>query len=168
VPKARLGVALLIPSPYDREIDALRRALGDPSLGRIPAHLTLVPPVNVAEAKEATAVLRRAAAPARPIRLELGPITTFLPANPVLYLSVHGELDDLHALRDRVFKPPLERDLTWPFVPHVTVADESTPARIEAALVALADYRAEITFEAVTLLQEGPGRVWRPIADVPL
>ena len=168
MPKARLGVALLIPSPFDREVDALRRALGDPALGRIPAHLTLVPPVNVAEVKEATAVLRRAAAPARPIRLELGPIATFLPDNPVLYLSVHGELDDLHALRDRVFKPPLERELTWPFVPHVTIADESTPARIEAALVAMADYRAEITFDAVTLLQEGPGRVWTPIAAVPL
>ena len=83
----------------------------------------------------------------------------------MLYLSVHGELDDLHALRDRVFKPPLERDLTWPFVPHVTLADESTPARIEAALVALADYRAEVTFDRVHLLQEGPGRVWTPIAE---
>jgi len=125
-----------------------------------------VPPVNVREVKEAVAVLRRAAAPSRPIRLELGPPATFLPDNPVLYLSVHGELDDLHALRDRVFKPPLERDLTWPFVPHVTLADESTPARIQAALTALADYRAEATFTALTLLQEGPGRVWTPIAEV--
>ena len=146
----------------------MRRALGDPALGRIPAHLTLVPPINVREVKEAVALLRRAAAPARPIRLELGPPATFLPDTPVLYLSVHGELDDVHALRERVFKPPLERDLTWPFVPHVTLADESTPARIEAALVALADYRAEATFTAVTLLQEGPGRVWTPIADVSL
>jgi 2'-5' RNA ligase len=146
----------------------LRRALGDPALGRIPAHLTLVPPVNVREVKDAVAVLRRAAAPSRPLRLELGPPATFLPDNPVVYLSVRGELDDLHALRDRVFKPPLERDLTWPFVPHVTLADEAPPERINAAVVALADYRAEATFTAVTLLQEGPGRVWTPIADVPL
>ena len=168
MPKARLGVALLVPPPLDAEIDGLRRAVGDPALGRIPAHLTLVPPVNVREVKEAVAVLRRAAAPARPIRLELGPPATFLPDNPVLYLSVHGELDDLQALRDRVFKPPLERTLTWPFVPHVTLADDTTPERIQAALTALADYRAEATFNAVTLLQEGPGRVWTPLADVPL
>jgi 2'-5' RNA ligase len=168
VPKARLGVALLIPPPLDAEVDGLRRAVGDPALGRIPAHLTLVPPVNVREVKEAVAVLRRAAAPSRPLRLELGPPATFLPVNPVLYLSVHGELDDLHALRDRVFKPPLERDLTWPFVPHVTLADEADPARIEAALTALADYRAEVTFDRLTLLQEGPGRIWTPLAEVAL
>jgi 2'-5' RNA ligase len=167
VPRARLGVALLIPPPVDGEIDGLRRALGDPALGRIPAHLTLVPPVNVREVKEAVAVLRRAVAPSRPFRLELGPPATFLPDNPVLYLSVHGELDDLHALRDRLFKPPLERDLTWPFVPHVTLSDESTAARIDAALVALADYRAEVTIDRVHLLQEAPGRVWTPVAEVP-
>ena len=45
--RVRLGVALLIPPPFDREVDGLRRALDDGSLGRIPAHLTLVPPVNV-------------------------------------------------------------------------------------------------------------------------
>ncbi len=49
VPKRRLGVALLIPAPLDREIDGLRRAVGDGALGRIPPHLTLVPPVNVRE-----------------------------------------------------------------------------------------------------------------------
>ncbi len=62
--RVRLGVALLVPPPFDTEIDGLRRALGDGALGRIPAHLTLVPPVNVREERlgEALAALRRAAA----------------------------------------------------------------------------------------------------------
>jgi GNAT superfamily N-acetyltransferase len=38
--------------------------------------------------------------------------------------------------------------------------------RIAASLVALAGYRAEVTFTRVHLLEEGAGRVWRPIADV--
>ena len=43
-------------------------------------------------------------------------------------------LESLQALRDRVFREPLARSLTWPFVPHVTVADEMAPDRIEAAV----------------------------------
>ena len=44
MPRMRLGVALLVPAPQSDEIDGLRRALDDPVLGRVPAHLTLVPP----------------------------------------------------------------------------------------------------------------------------
>ena len=164
--RVRLGVALLVPAPLDSEIDGLRRALGDGTLGRMPAHLTLVPPVNVREDRlgEALAVLRRAAAATRPFTAGLGPPATFLPDNPTLYLAVAGEV---HALRDRVFVEPLARPLTWPFVPHVTLADEAQPDRIAAALVALADYRVEVAFDRVHLLREGSGRVWSPIADAP-
>lgn len=161
----RLGVALLLPEPVRAEVDGLRRALGDPTLPRIPPHLTLVPPVNVREDRlpDALAVLRDAAAATRPLRLRLGPPATFLPANPTIYLEVAGDL----AVRDRVFREPLARALTWPFVPHVTIADDIDPERIPAALAALADYTAEITVDRVHLLEEGPGRTWAPIADAP-
>ena len=167
MPKQRLGVALLIPAPYDRAVNALRVALGDPALGRIPPHLTLVPPVNVREDRmdDAHRVLRNAASATKPFELVIGPPATFLPVNPVLYLDVGGEVDALLALRDRVFTEPLSRDLTWPFVPHVTIADEAVPERIEAALTAMQSFRIRITFERVHLLREGPGRVWGPIAD---
>lgn len=164
----RLGVAILVPPPLDREIDAFRRATGDGTYGRVPAHLTLVPPVNVREDRfaDALAVLRAAAAATRPLTLELGPPTTFLPANPVLYLPVLGDGPAwLEQLRDRVFSDPLARPLTWPFVPHVTLADEADPERIAAAQVALGAYRAVMPVERVHLLQEGAGRVWGPVAD---
>jgi 2'-5' RNA ligase/GNAT superfamily N-acetyltransferase len=172
MPRWRLGVALLVPPPARDEVDGLRRALGDPALPRIPAHLTLVPPVNVREdaIDDALAVLRAAAATVPgALHLTLGAPATFLPHNPVLFLPVDGDLDGLHRLRDAVFKPPLERPLTWPFVPHVTVADDSTPQRIEAARTAMADFAVDIRIDRVHLLREGEHehRVWRPIADVP-
>jgi 2'-5' RNA ligase len=164
MPRVRLGVALLVPAPLDSEVDGMRRALGDGTLGRMPAHLTLVPPVNVREDRlgEALAVLRRAAAATRPFTITLGPPATFLPDSPTVYLSVAG---DVQALRDRVFVDPLARPLTWPFVPHVTLADEADPDRIAAALHALAGYTVDVAFDRVHLLREGPGRVWTPIAD---
>jgi ribosomal protein S18 acetylase RimI-like enzyme/2'-5' RNA ligase len=163
----RLGVALVMPPPLDREVDTLRRATGDGTYGRVPPHCTIVPPVNVRADRlgDALAVLRAAAGASRPIEARLGPPTTFLPDNPVLYLPLEAGAAAVGALRQRVFQDPLARSLTWPFVPHVTVADEADPVRIAAAQVALCDYRADVTFERVHLLQEGPGRVWAPIAD---
>jgi len=169
MPKVRLGVALLLPSPIAHEVDGLRRGLGDGGLGRIPAHLTLVPPVNVNVERlpAALAVLRSAAAATRPFTVATGAPATFLPDNPVIYLPVERGAPEAVALRDRVFRAPLSRDLTWPFVPHITIADDAAPARIAAALVALADYRLETTFDRVHLLEQGAGRIWRPIADAP-
>jgi 2'-5' RNA ligase len=169
--KHRLGVALLIPPPFDGEIDGLRRALGDPALDRLPAHLTLVPPVNVREDRmgDALGVLREAAESLDgPLNLILGPVVTFHPLTPVLYLEVGGQVDEVHRLRNAVFRPPLARELTWDFVPHVTVADEATPERIAAAVEALADFRVEVELTHLTILEEQPGRIWVPIADARL
>lgn len=165
--KCRLGVALLLPADLAGEIDGLRRALGDGARERIPPHITLVPPVNVREEQvdEAFAVLRRAAGTTPPLSLTLGPPATFLPDNPVVYLHVGGELGPLITLRDAVFVGPLERPLTWPWVPHVTIADEAAPERIAAAVVALRDYVVEATFDSVHLLRETPGRIWQPVAN---
>ena len=167
--RARLGVALLLPPALAAEVDGLRRALGDGALGRIPAHLTLVPPVNVRADRlgEALAVVRSAAAATRPFAVVLGPPATFLPSSPVLHLPVGGDTAAVHSLRDRVFTEPLARTLTWPFVPHVTLADDADPDRIGAALSALDRYRVEAEFDRVHLLRESPGRRWEPIADAP-
>ena len=169
MPRSRLGVALLLAPPLAAEVDGLRRALGDGALGRIPPHLTLVPPVNVAADRldDALRVLREAAAATRPFTVVLGPPATFLPDSPVVHLPVAGDAAAVADLRGRVFRPPLARSLTWPFVPHVTLADGAPAERIAAALVALHDYRVEATFSRVHLLEEGKGRVWEPVADAP-
>lgn len=169
--RRRLGVVLLVPPPFDREIEGLRRALGDPSLGRVAPHLTLVPPVNVREDRlgQALAVLRRAAAATTPLTLALGPPASFLPAVPVIHLPAGGDdrsTTALARLRVAVFADPLARPLTHPFEPHVTLADVPQVG-IPAALTTLAGYVVEVTFTSVHLLEEGPGRVWQPIAEAP-
>ena len=170
----RLGVALLVPAAAAAEIDVLRRALGaGDAAHRMAAHLTLVPPVNVAEERlgEAEALVRSAAAGTRPIAATLGPPTTFLPVNPVLHLAVGPPpaVAAVEALRARVFTGPLARSLTWPFVPHVTVVDGGAEDRILAAVTALADHVVPVTFDAVALLREHRDedgvRIWRPLLE---
>jgi 2'-5' RNA ligase len=170
-PKRRLGVALLPDPPVSDAVDGLRRALGDPSLGRIPPHITLVPPVNV-RVEELGAALGRlrsaAAAQPGPLRLTLGPPATFLPDNPVLFLEVAGDLERLRGLRDAVFMPPLRRPLSWPWVPHLTVADSASEDRIVGALSALDRFAMVASFDRVVLLEEQRGRVWSSVADAAL
>jgi 2'-5' RNA ligase len=165
VPRVRLASALLVPEPFAREIDGLRRALGE-RLSRVPPHITLVPPVNVRveDLPSVFAQLRSAAAAVSPITVTLGPPATFHPVNPVVYLAVGGDVDSVRAVRDRVFVGALSRKVEHEFVPHATLVESTTPARIQAALAALADFQVEVTFEAVHLLREDD-RAWRPIAD---
>lgn len=169
MPRRRLGAVLLLTGPVAAEVNGLRRACGDQALDRVPAHITLVPPVNVREEDLPAALtrIRTAAAAVRgQIDLEIGPPASFLPVNPVLFLKVGGAgLTAVHRLRETVFAYPLERSLTWPFVAHVTVADNAEPERIGAAITALADYTVNATFERIHLLEERPDRTWIPIAD---
>jgi ribosomal protein S18 acetylase RimI-like enzyme len=168
VPRLRLGVVVLLPADVAAEVDVLRRAVGDPQLGRVPAHLTLVPPVNVREdaLSGGLSAMRTALEPVRSFPLTIGPAATFLPATPVLYLSVGGDVDAVHDLRRHVFRPPFARVVEWPFVPHVTVRDEMEPSRIDAAVVALADYSVSFDVDRVHVLCEEAG-AWRTFADVP-
>jgi 2'-5' RNA ligase len=84
--------------------------------------------------------------------------------NPVVYLEVAGDVEAIRSLHDAVLVGVLERNPTHAFVPHATIVESTTPDRIDAALIALADYKVEVTFESVHLLQEG-GRVWSPVAE---
>jgi len=166
--RRRLGVVLLLPDDVALEVDTLRRALGDNALGRIPAHITLVPPVNVREESldDAIALIRAAAGAERgPVRLHLGPVTTFHPVTPVVYLRVGGDVDAVHRLRAAVFHPPLERTVDYEFVPHVTLGDEVEQAAIEGALSALRNYSSDVDIAALTLMEQGDDRVWHPLAD---
>lgn len=168
--RLRLGVVLVVAGTAGHQIDGIRRALGDGAYGRIPTHLTLVPPVNVNEADlpSVLEVVHSAAARARPLRLELGPVTTFWPDTPVLYLAVGGDIAGLHRLRDAVFSGPLARPLTWPFVPHVTLAEDRTPEELPLLVELLRGFHAEVTIDRVHILREREHRRWLPIADVPL
>jgi 2'-5' RNA ligase len=167
-PRHRLGVALLLDPPGSFEVDGLRRALGDTALGAVPPHVTLVPPVNVRaeDLGEALQVIRAAANDQTgPIAVDLGPVKTFMPASPVVYLAVGGpDLERLARLRQAVVAGPMLRPDHWPWVPHVTLTDDAPADRIEAALAALFSYRSATVFDRVVLLEEREHR-WQPLAD---
>jgi len=168
--RQRLGVVLLIPQPLATQVDGLRRALGDRALDRIAPHVTLVPPVNVAEQDlpRALEIVRSAAAESAPLPLRLGPVATFQPRSPVVYLSVSGVDSALGSLRDACLTGPLERPDEHDFVPHVTIARELAEDRIETVETVLAGFSADVTIDRVHVLAFQDGHIWVPIADAPL
>jgi len=174
MPRRRLGVVLLVPPPVAHEVDGLRRALGDGSWAKVPPHITLIPPVNVREEElgAALAVVRAAAASTGVLTLDLGPVATFLPVNPVVFLEVRGPaLPTVHALQAALHAGPLARPLSHEFVPHVTVAENIAEERIPDAMSALSGYRHTIVkIRHLHVMQEvrddEDQRVWRPLAGV--
>lgn len=171
--RQRLGVVLLLPQPLASEVTGLRRALGDGAMARIEPHITLVPPINVHD-RDLASVLRHVrdtASAAAPLSLRLGPVTTFLPVNPVAYLPVGGAPDQFEALlslRAAVRSGPLGKEDTHEYVPHVTVADDLPADRIEAAVAAMASFEADLSVDRIHVMTQRADKVWVPIADAVL
>lgn len=172
--RTRLAVALLVPPPLDREVDGLRRALGDRRRTRIAPHITLVPPVNVAVADVPAVlqVLRDAADPATALDLELGPVADFGARSGIAFLQVSGAapvLAALDALQEACSRGPLGRPARHPFVPHVTVADRLEPERVVAVTEVLGSYAAPVRVDRLHLLEhrhDGGGPRWEAVADL--
>jgi 2'-5' RNA ligase len=173
VARHRIAVALLVGQPLATELDGLRRALGAAERERVPPHATLVSPINLHDEPLLAALdlVRVAAEAASPLRLALGPATTFAPATPTVHLAVGGQdLDGLLALRAAIVADaPLARVDPHEFTPHVTLAQVvDPPERIPAALDALARWETEVTIDRVHVLRQGDDKVWKPFAETVL
>ncbi len=180
MPRRRFAVALLAPPSEAAEVDVLRRAVGVPEPFHVPPHVTLIPPINVAAADvdDVCSVLRRSAGAARPVRLDVGPATSFRPETPTLHLAVTGpDMDAVRALRGDLRSGPLDRPDVWPFHPHVTICEHAEPSVIDAGLVAMAGYRRSWVVSSVHLLEQRRGdpahgdhgrAPWVPVHEEPL
>lgn len=167
------AVALLPPEPLRTQIDGLRIALDDPRRHDLPSHLTLVPPIALAEdrTEELRTALRAVARSAAPFELELGPAATFSPRTSTLHLSVGGEQAPLDALRDALRTAPLDRPDEHDFVPHVTLLQRATDSQVDAGVQLLGSRLGPWQVTSLHLLERlrpESGAVWHPVVEEPL
>ena len=153
----RLLVAALIDGAVATEIDGIRRALGSNQLERIPPHVTLVPPTNVADdlLVSAEQIVRDAARRFEPVTLRLGPPATF-PDNPsVLFLRVSA-VPSLASLREALLCGPFaERDRAdRAFVPHVTLDSRRERFVDDRLLGDLGGFTTSIEVASLSLLAQ--------------
>jgi len=105
------------------------------------------------------ALVDRAAFTTVPGLIELRGAATFLPESAVAFLVVTEGEPMLRALERMLRAPPLDQR-TFPFHPHVTVAQERPAAELEAAVRELAGFRAAFPLPEVTLTEEDERGSW--------
>ena len=172
-----LAVVVLLPQPIAAHVQAWRRALRDPASEQIAPHVTLIPPLPVADRDldAAVGLVERAAQAVAPCPVTLRGAGTFLPVSPVTYLRVADGAQALAALEQRL-RAALEQRLraapleprAYPFHPHVTVAQGLPESELRQAAQDLAAFEASFPLREVLVLREGPAGGWAPLGTVPV
>ncbi len=155
----------MIPAPASIEIDALRRSLDDRQLGRIGAHITVVPPINLRDEDLADAMVtvERAASSCPKLALTLGPVETFGEWSTTRFLRVEP-WGPITALHDSCWTGPFDRPRKRSFHPHVTIDIGGSPIGApDPAVELLAGYTTIAAIDRLTLLEhqdDANGRRW--------
>ena len=159
-----IGVAVPVPEPFSAELQAWRRAFGDPLACAIPPHITLLPPTRVAVAELPTVGkhLAEVAAAGEPFRVRLRGTATFRPVSPVVFVALAEGISACEMLSKSVRTGPLPAELTYPYHPHVTVAHDLPNDVLDRAFAQLTSYAADFSVTAFSLYEHGADQVWRP------
>ena len=163
-----IGVALPIPEPFLGELGAYRERFGDPLAHAIVAHITLVPPTEVADEDHLRAVLAhlaQVAAGLAPFPLVLAGAGTFRPVSPVVFVPIDEGEQEVRRVEGAVRCGPLDQPLVFPFHPHVTVAHALDEEWLDQAEEAMAAYRAGFEMGSLALVVQASVGVWRQRAE---
>jgi 2'-5' RNA ligase len=160
-------VAIPIPDPYGFQLQRSRESFGDPLARSIPTHVTLVPPLRVPAAAigEIERHLAEVAADERPFPILLRGTGTFRPISPVVFVSLAIGISECEHLELCVRRGPLDRELNFPYHPHVTVAHHLSDDLLDRAFKELSEYEAEFPVWGFSLYEHGLDGVWRPRRD---
>ncbi|MER6077531.1 2'-5' RNA ligase family protein [Streptomyces sp. NPDC001833] len=164
-----IGVSIAVPEPHGSLLQERRAGFGDAAAHGIPTHVTLLPPTEIgsAEVPAVEAYLGEVAAMGRPFPMRLCGTGTFRPLSPVVYVRVVQGADDCAWLQQRVRDEsgPLDRELQFPYHPHVTVAHGIDEAAMDRAFAELADFEAEWSCMGFALYEQGSDGVWRKLRE---
>jgi 2'-5' RNA ligase len=162
-----IGVSIAVPEPYGSLIQQRRAGFGDPLAHSIATHVTLLPPTEVDEAvlPAFREHLELVAAAGCPFRMRLDGTATFRPLSPVVYVELREGAASCADLQERVRSGPVQRELQFPYHPHVTIAHCIAEEAMDLAQRELADFTASWTANGFSLYEQGPDGVWRKLYD---
>ena len=164
-----IGVAIAIPEPHAGKLQGVRESYGDPLARSIPTHITLLPPTEV-QADDLDRIekhLRTIGEAEQPFEIHLRGSGTFHPVSPVVFVSVVAGIGDCERVEARVRSGPLQRELSFPYHPHVTVAHDLPHDVLARAFDEMAGYDVRFQVWGFSLYEHGPDEVWRPQRDFP-
>ncbi len=165
-----IGVALPIPEPFLGELGAYRERFGDPLAHAIVAHITLVPPMEVADEEHLGGILAHLAGQAaalEPFTVVLGGAGTFRPVSDVVFVPLEQGEPQVRQAEAAVRRGPLDRELNFAYHPHVTVAHGLDERWLDQAYAAMQPYRAAFEVDRLGLFLQHPDGVWRLSVEFP-
>jgi 2'-5' RNA ligase len=157
-PGYTIGVAVAIPSPFGEVLDAARGRF-EPAWGEMPAHVTVLPPIDV-DVDAMPAVMRHleaVAADTPAFRMSLSGSGTFRPLSPVVFVVVDEGAPDLERLEGRVRSGDMAVESRFPYHPHVTIAHDVTEERLDQALAELDGFSAAMPIRSMGLYEHVDG-----------
>lgn len=159
------GVAVTVPEPWGTQLQSAREEFGDPMAGAIPPHVTLLPPTAVGpEVIEGfSSHLEQVCASASPFDVVLAGTGTFRPVSPVVFVQVSSGIAACDGLERAVRSGPVERDLEFPYHPHVTIAHHLGESELDRAFDGLAGFRCAFRVSTVELYHHDDDGVWRVV-----
>ena len=160
-----LGVAVAIPQPHATVLTKWRTQVGDPAAELVWPHVTLLPPtaVDAVALDDVETHLASAARAQQPFVMHLSGTGTFRPTSPVVFIQVATGLAQCEVLERAIRRGPLDRELDFPYHPHVTVAQGIDDPSLDEAYNGLSGFDARFPVEKFALFcREPDGRwVWR-------
>jgi 2'-5' RNA ligase len=165
-----IGVAIAIPEPFGSELRSHRASFGDVMAEAIPTHLTLLPPSEV-DPRQLDVIddhLGMVASKHAAFFLRMRGTATFRPVSPVVFVAVTEGISSCELLAEDIRSGPLQRELAYPYHPHVTVAHHLDEEALDTASATLADYECEFCVVAFSLYIHGSDNRWRPHQDFKL
>jgi 2'-5' RNA ligase len=160
-----IGVAIPVPDPFAAELQRWRAEFGDPLADAIPAHVTLLPPstVHASALTDVREHLDAVAADSEPFEMHLRGTGTFRPVSPVVFVQVAEGVSFCEQLERAVRSGVLEREVSFYYHPHVTVAHHVDTAALDRAFATLAGFEAVFKVSSFSLYEHGRDGVWRPV-----
>ncbi|RBY93477.1 2'-5' RNA ligase family protein [Blastococcus sp. TF02-8] len=165
-----IGVIVPVPEPWAALLVDWRAKVGDPQARAVPPHVTLLPPTEVPRTDRAAVSEHLAAVAAShpPFDMHLAGTGTFKPVSDVVFVAVARGIGNCELLANDVRQGPLDRSLSFPYHPHVTVAHDVPADMLEVAYAGLQDLSAEFRVEAFTEFEQTPSGEWAVVRQYPL
>lgn len=156
-----MGITIPIPEPLAGKLESWRASFGDPMAAVVPPHITLITTTPAWDWDATIDHVRAVARRQQPFEVRLSSTGSFRPVSPVVFLKLEAGFDECVQLHSELQAGPLERELEFPFHPHVTVAHDVSEAGMDAAIEELRAFEASFPVRTMGLYEHEPSGLWK-------
>lgn len=170
----RYALVAYVKSPAGEFVENLRREL-HPDLPHLAAHLTILPPRPLhGSESSALQLLEQICGAEEPFEVTLGPVETFIPITPTIFIRVDAAASRMSELHSKLNTEELRFQEEWPYIPHLTIAKMGGEQPAQSAFtIARRRWNAyagsrRILLERLTFVREESPNCWVDLAPVML